>query len=134
MVPFLYLSCSKDSDTEDVTLELMPVTEVELPNDFHANGENIIRVKFIRPTDCYAFNQFYLESTATESKIAVESMVYHYNNGGCHPLQGNNNVATQVLRFRPENTGEYTLKFWQGKDANGNDLFLTYDITVTSSN
>nr|WP_294934644.1 hypothetical protein [uncultured Flavobacterium sp.] len=129
MVPFLYLSCSKDSDTEDVTLELLPVSEVELPNNFHANSENIITVKFVRPTDCYAFNQFYYESTDTESTIAVETTVFHYNNGGCMPLQSNN-VATQHLKFRPENTGEYTLRFWQGKDENGDDLFLTYDIIV----
>lgn len=129
LIPFLYISCSKESETEDVTLELLPVSEVEMPNNFRANSENIIKVKFVRPTDCYAFNKFYYEATSTESTIAVESTVFHYNNGGCPPLQSNN-VATQNLKFRPETVGEYTLKFWQGKDDNGDDLFLTYDIIV----
>lgn len=128
LMSFLALSCSKDSDSEDVTLELLPVSEVELPANFRVNSENIIRVKFIRPTDCYAFNQFYAESTDTQSTIAVETTVFH-NNGGCPPLQSNN-VATQVLKFRPDHTGAYTLKFWNGKDENGEDVFLTYDIVV----
>lgn len=129
LIPFLFLSCSKDSENDDITLELLPVSEVELPSNFGVNKENIIKVKFIRPTDCYAFNQFYYEIEGNISTIAVESSVFHYNNGGCPALQSNN-VATQNLKFRPETIGEYTLKFWNGKDTNGNDLFLTYNVLV----
>lgn len=129
LIPFLYLSCSKDSETDDVTLELLPVSTVELPSAFGVNKENIIKVKFVRPTDCYAFNQFYYEIEGHISTIAVESSVFHYNNGGCPALQSNN-VATQNLKFRPQEIGEYTLKFWNGKDTNGNDLFLTYNVLV----
>lgn len=129
LIPFIYLSCSKEPETDNTTLELLPVSEVELPALFGVNKENIIKVKFVRPTDCYAFNQFYYEIEGTISTIAVETSVFHYNNGACPPLQSNN-VATQILKFRPEQTGEYTLKFWKGKDANGGDVFLTYNILV----
>lgn len=129
LTPLLYLSCSKEPAAEDVTLELLPVSEVELPVNINVNKDNIVKVKFIRPSECYAFNQFYYEATGSISTVAVESKVFHSKNGGCPPLQSNN-VLSQNLKFRPEQTGQYTLKFWNGKDANGNDLFLTYNILV----
>ena len=129
LIPFLYLSCSKEPETEDVTLELLPVSEVELPINFNVNKDNIIKVKFIRPTECYAFNQFYYVANGSISTVAVESKVSRNNNGGCPPLQSNN-VLTQNFKFRPEQTGQYTLKFWNGKDTNGSDLFLTYNILI----
>lgn len=129
LIPFLYLSCSKEPETEDVTLELLPVSAIELPVNFNINTENIIKVSFARPTECYAFNQFYSESGNSISTIAVESTVIRKKNGGCRPLQSNN-IMTQNLKFRPVKTGEYTLKFWNGKDTNGDDLFLTYNIFI----
>jgi len=129
LVPFLYLSCSNEPETEDVTLELLPVSEVELPVNFTINKDNIIKVHFIRPSECYAFNQFYYEMNGSVSTFAVESKVSHSKNGGCPPLQSNN-ILSQNLKFRPEQTGQYTLKFWNGKDTNGNDLFLIYTILI----
>ncbi|ESU29951.1 hypothetical protein FLJC2902T_04330 [Flavobacterium limnosediminis JC2902] len=129
LIPFLYLSCTKEPETEDVAFELLPVNEVELPVSFNVNKENIIRIKFVRPTECHAFNKFYFEKDGSSRTIAVESTVFKYDNGGCAVLQ-NNNVATQNLKFNPDQTGEYTLKFWNGKDSNGVDLFLTYTILV----
>lgn len=127
LIPLLSLSCSKEEGTEDVTLELLPVSQVELPNSFSTDKENIIKVKYIRPTECYTFNKFYFESTGTSSTIAIETKVARGNS--CLPIQANGSV-TQNFKFNPEIPGEYTLKFWQGKDENNTDLFLTYDIIV----
>jgi hypothetical protein len=128
LISLLYVSCSTESEAEDVTFELLPVNTIELPTSFKVNKENIIKVKFIRPTDCYAFNKFYNEQDGATRTFVVESTVFE--NGSCSALASGNNVATQILKFRPEQIGEYTLKFWQGKDMNGDDLFLTYNILV----
>lgn len=131
LASILYLSCTKTENTEDITLDLLPVTEVELPSNFYVSDENIITVKFVRPTNCYTFNKFYYQKAASTRTIAVESAVLHYRNGsGCQTLPSNANVATQLFKFNPDKTGEYTLKFWNGKDTNGTDLFLTYTILV----
>jgi hypothetical protein len=129
LIPFLYLSCSKEAETEDVAFQLLPISEVELPATFNVNKDNNIKIKFVRPTECHAFNKFYSEKNGTIRTIAVESVVFQYSNGGCAALQ-NNNVATQILKFNPSQSGEYTLKFWNGKDSNGVDLFLTYTVIV----
>lgn len=129
LVPLLYLSCSKEPETEAVTYELLPVSEVELPSNFKINKESTIKIKFVQPTECYSFNKIYLEKEGSVSTIAVESTVYKHSNGDCAPVQ-KENMATQNLKFSPNQTGECTLKFWKGKDSNGADLFLTYTIFV----
>lgn len=130
LIPFLYLSCSTEPETDDVAYELLPISEVNLPAHFNVNKDNIIKIEFVRPTECHAFNKFYSEKNGSTNTIAVESTVFKYSNGNCAALQ-NGNVATQNLKFNPTETGEYTLKFWRGKDSNNeSDLFLTYTIMV----
>lgn len=123
------LSCSQESDEDNIAFELLPVSEVMLPTIFTAGMENNIQVKFLRPTGCHAFNRFYFEIEGSSATIAVESTIFKTRNSNCPDLQ-NNNVATQVLKFNPDHTGEYILKFWKGKDNNGVDVFLTYTIVV----
>lgn len=44
---------------------------------------------------------------------------------------GNSSIAGwDILRFRPEKTGTYTFKFWQGKDASDHDIWLEKNIVV----
>lgn len=129
LIPFLCLSCNSETDTDDKEYELLPVSEVQLPQNFNVDKENDIRIKFVRPTECHDFNKFYFEDDNSTKIIAVESTVFKNKNENCATLQ-NNNVATQILKFNPDHTGEYTLKFWNGKDTNGADLFLTYTISV----
>lgn len=129
LIPFLYLSCSKESETETVTYELLPVSEVNLPTIFRINKESNIKIKFLQPTECHSFNKIYFEKDGSIRTIAVESIVSKDSEGGCTSLQ-NGNMTTQTLKFNPDQTGEYTLKFWKGKNSNGVDLFLTYTIFV----
>lgn len=129
LIPFLYLSCSTETDTDDVAYELLPVSEVQMPQNFNVNKENNIKIKFVRPTECHEFNKFYLEDDNSTKIIAIESTVLKNKNEDCATLQ-NENVAMQILKFNPDRAGAYTLKFWKGKDTNGVDLFLTYTISV----
>ncbi|WP_313806095.1 hypothetical protein [Flavobacterium sp.] len=124
---FTLSSCSLDDGKEDVSYELLPVNQVVMPESFKANKENPIEIKFIRPTSCHAFNSFYYDKTGNIRTVAIESIIY--TNNGCEPLTVDN-IAVQTLNFKPETAGEYTFKFWQGKDDNGEDIFLTYDIIV----
>lgn len=126
LIAFALSSCSTDSEQEDTVYELLPVQEVVLPSSFKINQDNIIQVTFFRPTTCHAFNSFYYEKQGMTRIVAVESLVFL--NNGCEPLT--ESVSTQNLKFRPEETGEYTFKFWQGKDELGTDIFLTYQVVV----
>ncbi|WP_051269822.1 hypothetical protein [Flavobacterium suncheonense] len=125
-IAFALSSCSSDDGQEDVTYELLPIQEVTLPSTFKTNQDNIIEVRFLRPTTCHGFNSFYYEKEGMTRTVAVEAIVFNGNE--CEPLT--ESIATQNLKFRPEATGEYTFKFWQGKDEQGTDIFLTFQILV----
>lgn len=119
-------SCSTDDGQKDVIYELLPIQEVVLPSSFKTNQDNLIEVSFLRPTTCHGFNSFYYEKEGMTRIVAVEGIFFDNNN--CEPLS--ESIATQNLKFRPETVGEYTFKFWQGKDEQGTDIFLTYQIVV----
>lgn len=123
----LLLSCQPE-ETESTTYELLPITEVTVPATFRVNQASNIQVKFSRPTGCHAFNKFYAETGNHNSKVAVESIVFD-SGKECPPLNGNG-VATNNFKFTPTEVGPYTLEFWNGKNANGEDVFLTYEIDV----
>ncbi|MEW5676598.1 hypothetical protein ABGT15_09820 [Flavobacterium enshiense] len=125
----LLLSCQPE-ETETVTYELLPVTEVTMPASFKVNRTANIQVKFTRPTGCHAFNKFYSEKEATSNKVAVESVIFENAGKECPAINGNATV-TNNYKFTPDAIGPYTLQFWNGKDANGEDVFLTYEIDVT---
>lgn len=120
-------SCSTDTKNEEYTYEVLPVSQVLLPSVFKVNEENEIQVSFLRPSTCYAFDSFYYDIKGNIRTIAVESLLFSNNN--CTTLT-TNNTLTKSLMFTPNTTGNYTLKFWNGKDTNGNDTFLTYEIVV----
>lgn len=124
---FALSSCSVNNDQEDVTYEILPVSEIVLPAAFKAGTDNEIKVSFKRPSNCHSFNGFYYEQKGNERIVAVESVIFNSND--CTPLT-ENNVVTQVLRFNPKTPGNYVFKFWKGKNESNEDIFLTYDIVV----
>ncbi|MGX7667798.1 hypothetical protein [Flavobacterium pedocola] len=125
----LFISCQKE-ETEEVTYELLPVTEVNMPNTFRVNQMSNIQVKFVRPTDCHSFNKFYSQKNNGLSKVAVESIIVNSSGKSCPTLNGNG-TTTSNFKFTPEEAGEYTLQFWKGKNNSGEDTFLTYNIEIT---
>ena len=46
----------------------------------------------------------------------------------CQPIT--NITRQEVLKFKPTEVGTYTFKFWQGKDTNGDDIFLEIERPV----
>lgn len=124
---FALSSCSINNDQENVTYEILPVAEVELPEVFKVNVDNEIKVYYTRPSDCHMFKSFYYEKKGNIRTVAVETAVF--NDNDCVPLT-ENNLVSQILKFNPKEPGTYVFKFWQGKNESNEDLFLTYDIVV----
>jgi len=121
LVSFLILSsCSSEVETQETTIELVPVVSVEMPDNFITGEENQIIVRYNRPTNCHGFDGFYYEKDGNTRTVAVQN--YFYNNGNCQNLT--NDLKEEIMKFYPPNTGSFTFKFWQGKDSNGNDIYL----------
>lgn len=125
-VLFLFNSCNMDDNGDDFQYVLLPVASVEIPTEFELGETYNIVVRYYRPTTCHAFDGFYYEKDLNIRTIAVQNIVFNQNN--CEPLT--DVLAEENLEFHVTNNGSYIFKFWQGKDSNGQDIFLEYEIPV----
>ncbi|MGL2965348.1 hypothetical protein [Flavobacterium sp. XGLA_31] len=128
---FLFNACSlDDSNTPKYTLELLPVESVEIPTEFSLGNTYPIIIHYKRPTTCHYYNGIYYEKGTGDEinvrTIAVENAVLQSN--GCQNLT--DSIVDCSFNFMPTNTGSYIFKFWHGKDTNGNNTFLQYEIPV----
>ncbi|MCB0374809.1 MAG: hypothetical protein KDD04_02720, partial [Sinomicrobium sp.] len=46
------------------------------------------------------------------------------------PCQELNVEAEASFEFRPETAGDYVFRFWQGKNAEGDDIYYVVDVPV----
>lgn len=125
---FLFNSCSPDSGT-NYSLELLPVESVEIPTEFTLGETYQMKMFYRIPTTCHSYNSIYYHKNLNERTVAVEALVYQQNN--CQELT-ENNLYECSFDFLVTSNGSYVFKFWQGKDEQGNDLFLEYEIPVTN--
>lgn len=116
----LVISCSTDNDEPNVNYELVPIQNVIIGDELYFGDENIITIQYLRPSTCHGFNGFVYEKDAFTRTIGVQN--YVVENADCQAVTGE--VIEKDFVFQPSETGTYTFKFWQGKDANGDNIFL----------
>lgn len=126
---FLFNACSTDEGTS-YHLELMPIESVDLPTEFTLGQTYPITVRYSRPTSCHFFNQLYYEKDLNVRTIAVECAIEQSNN--CHDLAAADAVAEYTFNFYVTSNGSYIFKFYQGKDENGENIFLEYEVPVVN--
>ncbi|WP_162126763.1 hypothetical protein [Flavobacterium phycosphaerae] len=128
---FIFNSCSTDNG-ESFLFELVPVTSVDIPSEFTLGDTYQITMHYNRPTSCHVFNGIYYDKKidAETSKnirtIAIENAVAQNNN--CQTLT--NNEVDYSFNFQVTSSNPYIFKFWQGKDADGNNIFLEIEVPV----
>ena len=119
-------SCSLDDGT-NFHFEAVPATGATLPDSFQLDETYEIKVQYVRPTSCHFFEGYDYRKTGTnERTITLVTSVFDDPN--CRELDEELEVSFDFIVI---NTGTYTFRFWQGKDANGNDTYLTYEVPVT---
>ena len=116
----LVISCNPETDEPNVRYELVPIDNVVIPDELYFGEENIITVEYSRPTTCHGFNGFLYEKEDFTRTIGVQN--YVVENPDCQVVTGE--VIEKDFVFQPTATGTYTFKFWQGKDSNGENVFL----------
>ena len=126
---FMLNSCTPDSGT-NYTFELLPIQSVSIPTGFILGHTYPITVRYNKPTTCYYFSELYYGKDLNIRTVAVENAVAQSNN--CHNLSTAAGVSEYTFNFYVTNNGSYIFKFYQGKDANGVNIFLQYEIPVTN--
>jgi hypothetical protein len=124
---FLFNSCSVDSGS-NYLYEVLPTESVDIPAEFTLGGIYPITIRYNRPTSCHYFNGLYYKKHENKRTIAVESAVEQRDN--CQDLNAAAAADEYTFNFEVTSNGTYHFKFWQGKDDQGNDIFLEYEVPV----
>ena len=118
------MSCGFD-DNQNVYLEIVPVSVIEMPTKYKVDSITQIPISYIRPTVCHQFSNFYYNSIGNERTVAV----YCLTNGQQNCAASTNEI-TVPLNFKPKAIGTYNFRFWTGEDDNGVNQYMEYEITV----
>ena len=123
-VLFLSVSCS-DDDNSNYHYELLPVEEAIVPDEFIHGQIYYITVKYIRPDECYIYNDILYEYDFDARNIAVISTVIEDNN--CEVLDREEELTIRVEALQRD---PYIFRFWQGDDENGDPIYLEIVVPV----
>ncbi|NBU80471.1 MAG: hypothetical protein EBS55_02330 [Flavobacteriaceae bacterium] len=108
----------------------MPIESVDIPSEFTLGETYPITVHYTAPTSCYYFSSFYYDKDLNIRTIAIENAVAQRNN--CQDLSAADGASTYTFNFYVTSNGSYIFKFYQGKDDQGNNIFLEYEVPVTN--
>ena len=123
----LFISCSVDDEPQrpNLNLQAVPIESVTVPEYFEQGQTYQIGLNYIQPTNCYAFYDIYYVKEDNIRTIAIINTVY--DSDTCEAI---NLEQEQSFNFIVTNEEPYIFKFWQGEDANGENIYLTMEIPV----
>ncbi len=123
---FVLSSCSIEGDRPNFHTAILPITSVELPQEFVLGETYQIKVWYQKPSNCHSFNGFYYDKYLNERTVAVLNLVTENND--CQPLT--DVIVEASFDFYVTSNGSYIFKFWQGEDVNGQDIFYEVEVPV----
>jgi hypothetical protein len=127
---FLILNSCSPGDDIQYSFKLMPIESVDIPAEFTLGETYPITVHYTVPTNCYYFSSFYYDKDLNIRTIAIENAIAQRNN--CQDLSAADGANTYTFNFYVTGNGSYIFKFYQGKDDQGNNIFLEYEVPVTN--
>lgn len=122
----LLASCAPEG--ESYTLEILPVAKVEFESEltFAKDSVTEIPVKYIRPTNCHFYQDFYYDRIDFTRIVAIYNA--RLNKDDCQSFE--NDTIMVPLKFKPNQLGTYIFKFWKGTNDAGEDLYFEYNAVV----
>ena len=133
LIPVLFIfffSCSSDDEpvVEPIAYEKVPIISTNLPQELTAGQMYKLRITYERPTRCHKLAQVQIEELKGEYFFSI---VTSYNEDqACEP---EDLTAATTVDFVPEPEEIYIFNFWQGKNEQGEDVYLTVEVPVKSN-
>ena len=120
-------SCSTDDGYyHKYHLEYVGVTNVDVPDEFIFGSTNRIDVTIELPNSCYYFYNQYDYFYEGTSRL-IYPIAHVDDDVACtlNITETTFSIPVQALQTEP-----YIFKFYQGEDADGQDIFLTVEVPV----
>ncbi|MEW7289405.1 hypothetical protein [Aquimarina sp. 2304DJ70-9] len=120
------MGCSGDDNT-NFFYDLVSIEEVVLPEAFNRGETFKITVSYFRPSDCHSFAGFDYNRLGNERTVAVVNVIVDQEN--CRNLERVDLIDVS-FDFLVGQEDSYVFRFWQGKNENGDNQFLTIEVPV----
>ncbi len=125
LITIAVLSACSPDEPQKYKLEVLPIESFIAPDTLILGATNVFKIKYKRPSNCHFFEGFYYKRNLNQRTVGISASVLEDN---CAPLTG---TPVEVdLKFFASNTGTYIFKFYKGKDAAGNNIFVSDTIPV----
>jgi hypothetical protein len=127
LISFSACSPSGDDNITSFIPVIIPVESAEVPLEFTLGESYPITVRYAFPNGCYTFNDIHYETNGYTRIIAIRAIVN--NNKACTQsiVEGEHTFTLKCTQ-----TETYILKFWKGKDTQGQDQYLIVEVPVNS--
>lgn len=125
LIGICMVSCLDDEPVMNVTYQYRPIDSIEIDSIYPARQVTEIKTFFTTTNGCQQF--FDYDYTALGNERTVSVVTSEIQDAGCSEL-----IETKsfTLRFSPTTSGTYTFRFWNGKDAEGQDTFIIREVVV----
>jgi len=125
----LILGCSNDDDNVPFFFDAVAIQGVTIPDQL-IRGETVeITVSYLRPTSCHSFSGFDFGGFGNERTVAVINVVIDGDRLSCEESL-DEALREESFDFFVGSEASYIFKFWQGRDDEGNNRFLTKEVLV----
>ena len=130
LLPVLFISifgCSTDDSPaeEPVAYEKVKILSTNLPAQLKVGDKIMLRLTYDRPTRCHKFLGIDYEELKGALYFGVVT-VYDKD----QVCENEDLTASTSFEFTPEPVDFYIFKFWQGRNEQGEDIYLTVEVPV----
>ena len=121
-----FTSCSLEDDgNTNLSLDTLPIKSQTVPESFVFGTIDTIKVVYELPDKCHSFYNLFYEYEGVSRKIAINTLVD--NKVECTQVITEKELSFPIQIRQHE---DYVLKFWKGKDTNGNNIFKEIIVPV----
>ncbi len=117
-----------DDDNTRFFFEAVKIEEVTIPDQFVRGETYEITVSYFRPSSCHAFSGFEYDGVGNERTVVAISVII--DNGTTCQDPDIIGLTEESFTFFVGNEDSYVFRFWQGRDDQGNNQFLTIEVPV----
>jgi len=125
LISLSVVSCLDDEPTVEVVYKYKAVDSVQIGEIHPSRQVTEIRTYFTRTNSCENF--FNYEYHILGNERSVSAIFSEFEDASCEEIS---EPSYSVLQFKPENSGIYTFRFWNGLDENGQDVFIIKEIEI----
>jgi len=122
-----FTSCLNDSRGDNVMYGYLAATNVEAKEIKPAGETSKLTVTYKTTNTCQQYVQIQLVKNENNTTFELGVLGSQTSGDGCTSKE---EEKTQEYTFQPTKAGDYTFKFWAGKNTDNTDIFKEIKVTI----